>query len=146
MDTRVELGGLGLCQEWDCRKMCHFRNFEKWPLESDCFDYFCHFMPHYIFLCNKIFNFSKNGRFFLPNHLNISKFMALVSPKMCHFSHFSNSMAPSALKNVPLQAQSGPQFYSCLIPIEYAHEVIILQNKNSKSRLIQLLIHQILLS
>ena len=74
-------------QDWNFRKIGHFRNFEKQPIQSNFFDLFGHFMYKYAFLCNKIFNFDKNGRIFAKSS-NFQKISAPAAPKIGHFSPF----------------------------------------------------------
>ena len=73
--ARIEGGPMGVWspQDRDFRKIGHFRNFAKQPIQSYFYDFFRHFMHSYAFSCNKIFNLNKKRRFFYKIILKLFK-------------------------------------------------------------------------
>ena len=68
----------------DFWKMCHWTNFEIYPIYRGFFDFFRHFMHSFAI---KSSTFTKLGDFSLK-YRNFSKILAPAAPKMCHLTQF----------------------------------------------------------
>ena len=93
----MELGGwpMGFVSpnSRDFWKMCHWTNFEKYPIYRGFFDFFRHFMHSYE-IQSSIFTILGN---FSLKYRNFSKFSAPAAPKTCHLTQF----CPKIFQNFP---------------------------------------------